>query len=118
MTAKERPRLAVHEQRDVKEALNRLRTRGGLKTVIRVKRLARQGEVHSDPEVAALSLQWARATLTAEPRYTNRPLFLCYLTEMVTAGFNQDGSRALQERRSLRTAEQIVRAYEARTTSQ
>jgi hypothetical protein len=114
MTAKERARFAVHEQRDVREALKRLRARGGLKTVIRVERLAKHGELHSDPEIAALALQWARAILSAEPRYSNRPLFLCYLTEILTGGFNQDGSRALQERTALRTAERIVRAHEAR----
>jgi hypothetical protein len=111
----ERPRLAVQERSEVKEALARLRARAGFRDAIQVERAARHGKLHPDPEIAALAIQWARAILAAEPRYTGRPLFLCYLTEFLTAGFNRDGSRALHERRSLRRAEQIVSAHEART---
>jgi acetyl-CoA carboxylase alpha subunit len=108
----QRPRLAVQEQREVKEALKRLQARSGLKTALRVERLAKRAQLHPDPDIAAAALQWARAILSAEPRYTNRPLFLCYLTEILTAGFNQDGTRAFHERRSLRVAHRIVRAHE------
>lgn len=109
---KEQPRRAVHEQPEVKEALARLRAQAGLKGVIRVERAARHGELHSDPEIAELALQWARTILSGQTRYAGRPLFLCYLAEILTGGFNQDGTRALHERRSVRTAEQIVRAHE------
>jgi hypothetical protein len=114
MKAKERPSRAVHEQSEAREALARLRAHAGVKGVIRVERAARRGELHSDPETAALALQWARTILSAEARYTGRPLFFSYLTEIFTGGFNQDGTRALYERRSIRTAEQIVSAHEAR----
>jgi hypothetical protein len=115
VTTGKRPRLAVHEQRDVKEALSGLRAQAGLREVVRVERLAKHGDLHSDAEIAALALQWARAILAAEPRYSGRPLFVGFLTEILTGGFNQDGTRAVLERRSLRTATRIVRAHEATT---
>ncbi len=80
-----------------------------------MERLARRGEAHPDPEIAAMALQWAQLVLSAEPVYARmeRSRWLrvgAFAVEVVSAGFVKDFSRSVHERRTRRLARQIIHA--------
>lgn len=109
--------LAPHEGREAQELLKRIRVKGGMKEALRMERLARRGKVHPGPEIAALALQWARLVLSEEPRYARLEAspwlrVRAFVVEIVSLGLVQDFGRSVQERRSRRLAERIVRAQE------
>ena len=111
--------LATHEGRQAQELLKKIRAKGGVREALRMERLAKRAEVHPDPEIAALALQWARLLLSAEPRYArleaSRWLRVrAFVVEIISAGFVQDFSRSVHERRSRRLAQRIVLAQERR----
>lgn len=85
-----------------------------------MERLARRGEVHPDPEIAALSLRWAQLVLSVPPRHASLNAnwllrAMALVVEVISAGWVRSFSESVHERRSRRLAERIVQVRQSST---
>jgi hypothetical protein len=85
-----------------------------------VSQLAEQGRAHSDADVAAIALRWARTVLDAEPssgagRFAERVGRSLSRLADLASGVTPDGSDEISEDRArVRWAQQVVAASEGR----
>src|SRR5215472_9239613 len=104
--------VAAHEGRQAKELLHEI----GVRRMFIVERMARR-KLHSDPEIADLSVRWAAAILSAEPKYAAEASSMSrfcrsLLIEFFTLGLWGDFrfQTALGEKRAIKTAQGVLRA--------